>query len=70
MVLVILSKSQITWHISVAQAGRNTMMGNKGNSKVLQVVNTPGAQLGQSDSWHMLDDAHHLTNMQDRDFRH
>lgn len=65
-----LSKPQINCQSSVAQAGRNSTMGNEGNGKVLQVVNTPGSQLGQPDSWHMLDDAHHLTNTQDRDFRH
>lgn len=51
-----LGKPQIAWQSSGWQEHHGREW------PVLQGVNTPGSQLGQPDSWHMLDDAHHLTN--------
>lgn len=60
----------MNWQSSMAQADRNAMNLNKGKCQVLHVVNAPGSQLGQPDSRHALGYVHHLTNTQERDFRH
>lgn len=54
----------------MALADRNAVKPNKGQCTVLRVGNAPGSRLGQPDSRHALDDVHHLTNTQDRDFGH